>query len=149
MIGLALVLMSTPELKAQSGHPMLGGPRGVVKSSKGTLLEGIAMQLVSHKNAVRTTVYSDRDGRYEFPKLEAGWYTLRVARPLEYKPHQHDAVWIEGASSLDEIVLERVSDSEFLPPTPEILAQLTDAEWLYNHRTREKDFQRYLRKRVP
>jgi virginiamycin B lyase len=111
---------------------MLGGARGVVKSSKGTLLEGIALQLVSHKNAIRTTVYSDPDGRYEFPKLEAGWYTFRVARPLEYKPYQRDAVWIEGAGSLDEMVLERVTDSEFLPPTPEILAQLTDAEWLYN-----------------
>src|SRR3989475_7592462 len=132
MIGLALLFMPTPAMKAQSGHPMLGGARGVVRSSKGTLLEGIAMQLVSHKNAIRTTVYSDRDGKYEFPKLEAGWYTFRVARPLEYKPYQRDAVWIEGATSLDEIVLDRVTDSEFLPPTPEILAQFTDAEWLYN-----------------
>ena len=88
MIGLALVFISAPAMKAQSGHPMLGGARGVVRSSRGTLLEGIAMQLVSHKNAIRTTVYSDRDGRYEFPNLEAGWYTLRVARPLEYKPYQ-------------------------------------------------------------
>src|SRR5207237_8466147 len=98
MAALALVLMWAPALKAQSGHPMLGGARGVVRSSKGTLLEGIAMQLVSHKNAMRTTVYSDRDGRYEFPKFEAGWYTLRVARPLEYKPYQRDAIWIEGSS---------------------------------------------------
>src|SRR6267142_5925924 len=100
MIGLALLFMSTPAIKAQSGHPMLGGATGVVRSSKSTLLEGIAMQLVSHKNAIRTTVYSDRDGKYEFPKLEAGWYTFRVARPLEYKPSQGDAVWYEGASSL-------------------------------------------------
>src|SRR5882672_5819181 len=93
MIGLALVFMSTPALKAQSGNPMLGGARGVVRSSKGTLLEGIAMQLISHKSAIRTTVYSDWDGRYEFPKLDPDWYTLRVARPLEYKPYQRDAVW--------------------------------------------------------
>src|SRR5438132_5252398 len=112
MTGMALVFMLIPTANAQSGHPMLGGARGVVKSSKGTLLEGIAIQLVSHKNAIRTTVYSDRDGRYEFPKLEAGWYTFRVARPLEYKPYQRVAVWIEGVSALDEIVLERVTDSE-------------------------------------
>src|SRR5881409_2731506 len=132
MIGLALVFMSAATTMAQSGHTMLGGARGAVRSSKGTLLEEIAMQLVSNKNAIRTTVYIDRDGRFEFPKLEAGCYTFRVARPLEYKPYQRDAVWIEGAGSLDEIVLERVTESEFLPPTPEILAQLTDAEWLYN-----------------
>src|SRR5438874_12137650 len=131
MIGLALLLVWTPAMKAQSGHPMLGGARGAVKSSKGTLLEGIDMQLVSHKNAIRTTVYSDRDGKYEFPRLEAGWYTFRVARPLEYKPYQRDAIWIEGDNPLDEIVLERLTEAECLPPTPEILAQLTDADWLY------------------
>src|SRR3989442_15889321 len=125
LTALGFVFMLITAVNAQSGHPMLGGPRGVVKSSKGTLLEGMAMQLVSHKSAIRTTVYSDRDGRYEFPRLEAGWYTLRVARPLEYKPYQRDAVWIEGPGSLDEIVLERVTDSEFLPPTQEIMAQLT------------------------
>ena len=129
---LVLIFLTSSWAEAQSGHPMLGGARGVVRSAKGTLLEGMAMQVVSHKNSIRTTVYSNRDGRYEFPKLEAGWYTLRVARPLEYKPYQRDAVWIEGAPSLEEIVLERVTDSEFLPPTPEILAQLTDSEWLYN-----------------
>src|SRR5438876_11282962 len=105
-VGLALVFMSAPALKAQSGHPMLGGARGVVKSSKGTLLEGMAMQLVSHKNAIRTTVYSDRDGRYECLKIEAGWYTLRVARALAYKPYQRGAVWIEGTTTMDQFVLE-------------------------------------------
>src|SRR5437016_11098947 len=104
MIGLALVFISAPAMKAQSGHPMLGGARGVVKSSKGTLLEGIAMQLVSHKNAIRTTVYSNQDGKYEFPKLETGWYTLRVARPLEYKTYQRDDVWVDEYTSLDEFV---------------------------------------------
>src|SRR5205823_12565874 len=53
-------------------------------------------------------------------------------RTLEYKPYQSAAIWIEGDNPLDENVLERLTESEFLPPTPEILAQLTDAEWLYN-----------------
>src|SRR5215467_14531023 len=69
---------------AQSGHKLLGGPRGIVKSSKGDLLEGMMVQLVAHKNAVRTTVYSNADGRYEFPKLDAGTYTLRIAQPREF-----------------------------------------------------------------
>ena len=127
-----IVLTSGRTVEAQSGHKLLGGARGVVRSSKGTLLEGMMMQLISHKTAMRTTVYSDVEGRYEFPKLEAGWHTLRIARPLYYRPYQRDSVWIEGSAPLDEIVLERVTDSEFLPPTPEILAQLSDSEWLYN-----------------
>ena len=44
------------------------------------------VQLISKKTAIRTTVYSDADGRYEFPKLDPGTYTLRIARPREYHP---------------------------------------------------------------
>src|SRR5438067_10252198 len=66
---------------AQTSHPLLDGPTGVVKSAKGDLLEGMMVQLISQKNAVRTTVYSNEDGRYELPRLEAGAYTLRIAQP--------------------------------------------------------------------
>src|SRR5262249_50178242 len=83
---LALLVVSQPA-QAQSGHPLLGGPRGAVKSSKGDLLEGMMVQLISHKTAIRTTVYSDVDGRYEFPKLAAGAYTLRIAQPREFRPY--------------------------------------------------------------
>jgi hypothetical protein len=60
---------------------LLGGPKGVVKSTKGELLEGIMVQLIAKPHAIRTTVYSDADGRYEFPPLASGTYTLRIARP--------------------------------------------------------------------
>ena len=82
---LALALPLLADAQAQGTHPMLGGPSGVVKSSKGDLLEGMMIQLISHKTAIRTTVYSDADGRYEFPKLEAGAYTLRIAQPREFR----------------------------------------------------------------
>ena len=94
--------------RAQRSSPLLGGVRGVVKTTKGQLLEGMMVQLVSHKTAMRTTVYSDRESRYEFPKLEAGWYALRIARPLEYKPYQRDSVWVEGSAPLEDIVLEKM-----------------------------------------
>jgi streptogramin lyase len=44
-------------------------------------------------------------------------------------------VWIEGSAALEDIVLEKIDGlvaSEFLPPTPEIMAQMSDAEWLNN-----------------
>jgi streptogramin lyase len=115
---------------AQSGHKLLGGPHGIVKSSKGDLLEGMMVQLVAHKNAVRTTVYSNADGRYEFPKLDAGTYTLRIAQPREFRPYVKEKVEISGANELDEIVLTRITNGELLPHTPEIAAQMTGAEWL-------------------
>lgn len=109
-----------------------GGARGAVRASNGDPLEGIMVQLIAPRTAIRTTVYSNADGRYEFPLLEAGAYTLRIARPLEFKPYVKEAVAIDGATSLDAIVLQRVTDKEALPATPEIVQQLTGAEWMMN-----------------
>jgi virginiamycin B lyase len=129
-LAVALALFSAPAALAQSGHKLLGGPRGVVKSSKGDLLEGMMVQLIAQKSAIRTTVYTDADGRYEFPKLDAGSYTLRIAQPRDYRPYVKDKVEISGASQLDEIVLTRITNGELLPHTPEIAAQMTGSEWL-------------------
>src|ERR1700747_903756 len=106
------------------------GPNGLVKSTKGELLEGIMVQLIANKNAVRTTVYSNADGRYEFPALDAGTYTLRIARPREFHPFVKEGVDIKGATPLADIVLDYVTDQDTLPALPEIMAQMTGSEWL-------------------
>src|SRR5215470_17201776 len=124
------VMPSVPRVQAQSAHKVLGGPHGVVKSNKGDLLEGMMVQLIAAKNAVRTTVYSDADGRYEFPRLEAGTYTLRIAQPREFRPFMKDKVEISGPTALEDIVLSRLTNGEVLPHTPEIAAQMTGTEWL-------------------
>src|SRR5437667_4185222 len=127
----AVALMAlAPPADAQAPSRLLGGPKGVVKSSRGELLEGIMVQLIAQKSAMRTTVYSNVDGQYEFPKLDAGTYTLRIARPLEFHPFVKEAVDINGANQLDDITLARVTTAELLPPFPEIAAQLTGSEWL-------------------
>src|SRR5271170_7113430 len=125
-----LLPLAAPRAQAQISYNLLGGPRGVVKSSKGNLIEGIMVQLIATKNAIRTTVYTNADGRYEFPKLESGKYTLRIARPLEFNPYVKDVVDINGATQLDDIVLSRITTGELLPPLPEIAAQLSGSEWL-------------------
>jgi virginiamycin B lyase len=107
-----------------------GGPHGVVKSAGGNLLEGMMVQLVERATAIRTTVFSDADGRYEFPKLRPGSYTLRIAQPREYFPYVKEDVAIKGANELADIVLERLTVSDVLPPYPEIAAQMTGSEWL-------------------
>src|SRR5262249_20081667 len=115
---------------AQSGQKLLGAPHGVVKSNKADLLEGMMVQLIAAKNPVRTTVYSDADRRYEFPKLEAGTYTLRTAQAREFRPFVKEKVEITGPTALEDIVLSRLTNGEVLPPTPEIAAQMTGSEWL-------------------
>ena len=137
-------IVTPPAAEAQSGHKLLGGPRGAVKSSKGQPLEGIMVQLISPKTSMRTTVVSNDEGRYEFPKLETGLYTLRVARPLEFHPYVKESVQINGAVPLEDIVLERVTDAELLPPFPGIAAQLSGAEWLMSLSGTGEDKRRFV-----
>ena len=117
---------------AAGKSPLRGGPQGVIKTANGYPVEGLMVQLISQKTSIRTTVYTDPIGRYEFPLLETGDYVLRLARPLEFRPYRNDSVHIEGATQLPAIVVERVTSSAYLPPTPDILPQLTGAEWLAN-----------------
>src|SRR5258708_19143667 len=130
--GLALVVsfvILVPS-QAETARNLRGGPQGVVKSTKGDLLEGIMVQLIAGTNGMRTTVLSDAEGRYEFPRLASGTYALRVARPLEFHPFVKEKVTIDGATPLGEIVLERVTSAELLPPFRAVTAQMTGAEWL-------------------
>jgi virginiamycin B lyase len=127
---LAAFLLLAQAAQAQSVAQLLGGPHGVVKSANGALLEGIMVQLIAQKNVIRTTVYSNADGRYEFPKLEPGTYTLRIARPREFHPFVREKLEINGPDELADITLTRVTNVALLPALPEIAAQMTGSEWL-------------------
>ena len=129
-VALAALPVRAQTASAQLPSPLLGGPTGVVKSRSGDLLEGMMVQLIAQKNNVRTTVYSNADGHYEFPRLDAGTYTLRIAQPREFQPFSKEKVEISGAAQLDDIVLSRITSAEVLPHTPEIAAQMTGSEWL-------------------
>jgi virginiamycin B lyase len=120
---------NSPEMQLRGNLRV--GPKGTVHSTRGDALEGIMVQLIA-PNAIRTTVYSNQDGQYVFPKLPAGSYTLRIAKPLQFLPYQRDAVKIDGATALDDIVLEPRYATDYLPAAPDILPQLTGSEWLWN-----------------
>ena len=115
------------------------GPRGTVHTNHGDALEGMMVQLIA-PNGVRTTVYTDEEGRYQFPHLQSGQYTLRIAKPQEFKPYQKDAVAIDGASKLEDIVLTKISDVpppiyealEEVPATREGYSQLSGMEMLWD-----------------
>src|SRR5262249_42211381 len=127
-----------PRYKGASAPPaqalytgLTGGPKGAVKNARGEPIEGIMVQLIAEKTAIRTTVFSHSDGHYEFPKVASGSYTLRIAKPREFYPWSKK-VEVKGAEALEDITLLRVTAAEFLPPFPEIAAQLTGSEWLQN-----------------
>jgi virginiamycin B lyase len=120
-----------PPAKALYGA-LTGGPKGLVKNARGEPIEGVMVQLIAAKSAIRTTVLSHADGRYAFPQVPPGSYTLHIARPREFYPWSKKNVEIKGADALEDITLLRVTPGEFLPPFPEIAAQLTGSEWLQN-----------------
>jgi streptogramin lyase/cytochrome c5 len=119
----------THKWPVQSG--LTGGATGVVRIKSGDSPEGVGVQLVA-PSGVRTTVYTDAAGKFEFPKMQTGSYTLRIATPVPFKPYRRDSVSIEGAAKLPDIVLERVADSDNLPASPELESQLSGAEILWN-----------------
>ena len=113
----------------QSG--LNGGATGVVHVKSGDSPEGVGVQLIA-PNGIRTTVYTDAAGKFEFPKMQTGTYTLRIATPVPFKPYRRDSVMIDGANRLEDIVLERVADSDNLPASPALESQLSSAEILWN-----------------
>ena len=119
----------TNKWPVQSG--LSGGASGVVRIKSGDSPEGVGVQLVA-PSGVRTTVYTDGDGKFEFPKMQAGSYTLRIATPVPFKPYRRDSVSIDGATKLGEIVLERIANSDNLPASAELESQLSGAEILWN-----------------
>src|SRR6202022_2494842 len=105
---------STQKWPVQRG--ISGGARGGVRAAEGEVVEGVPVQLIAPNN-VRTTVYTNDKGSYEFPAMQAGAYTLRISTPREFKPYRRDSVRIDGALKLDDIVVESASDpvTETLP----------------------------------
>ena len=102
----------TNKWPVQSG--LTGGATGVVRINSGDSPEGVGVQLIA-PNGVRTTVYTNADGKFEFPKMQAGLYTLRIPSPVPFKSYCRDSVRIDGATKIEDIVLERVADSDNLP----------------------------------
>jgi hypothetical protein len=83
-------------------------------------------------NGVRVTVYTNAAGQFEFPKLQAGNYTLRIPTPVPFKPYMREDVAVNGQTKFDDITLERVAESDNLPASPALESQLSGAELLWN-----------------
>jgi virginiamycin B lyase len=126
----AFALGFVSSASAATAERLIGGAKGQVKNDKGEPLEGMMVQLIADRNSMRTTVYSNAEGRYEFPKLEPGNYTLRIAQPREFQPYVKKNVAINGSPALEDIQLTRAFKTELLPFRRDIAAQMTGTEWL-------------------
>src|SRR5438309_588422 len=85
-----------PSLRSAPGLATKAVRGGVQATSESRPLEGMMVQLRGLKSNITTTVYTDENGHFEFPKLLAGSYMLRIVRALEFKPYLKQAVQLDG-----------------------------------------------------
>jgi len=96
---------------------------GVVKSAKGEPLEGILVRVRKEGATLAVTVISDANGKYRFPKLESGKYTVEIARADGLEPSKQDVVLGPG----------REGHADFtLGPPKDMALQMTIVDWLAN-----------------
>jgi len=117
----ALLLVHPRSLVAQRDHaPALIGQ---VTSTEEGPMEGVLVSARRAGSTVTTTVVSDQQGRYQFPRarLEPGDYSLRI-RAIGYELERAVTVPIGGhQASTADLKLRKASD---------VASQLTNAEWL-------------------
>ena len=121
IVPLAFWLLISPSVVAQPGAPP--ALTGRITSAEEGPMEGVLVSVRRAGSTITTTVVSDREGRYRFPRtrLEPGEYTLRVRAigyDLEHAPSQRI---VERAESTLDLKLTRARD---------LASQLTNAEWL-------------------
>ena len=110
-----------PALVAQS-EPS-AGLMGTISSAEEGPMEGVLVSVKRAGSTVTTTVVTDRDGRYGFPRarLEPGDYTLRI-RAIGYE--------LETAGRATLSARRTTTLNLKLTKTRDLASQLTNAEWL-------------------
>jgi hypothetical protein len=73
---LALLVIST----AANGQSVTGSITGIVTDVSGAVVPGAAVTLIQDKTSESRSLSSDSDGRFTFPALQPGNYSLRVER---------------------------------------------------------------------
>jgi virginiamycin B lyase len=117
----ALLFLRPPSLVAQRDNSV--ALTGQVTSVEEGPMEGVLVSARKIGSTVTTTVVSDRQGRYQFPRarLEPGEYALRI-RAIQYELERAVTVPIRGTqASTADLKLRKATD---------VASQLTNAEWL-------------------
>jgi streptogramin lyase len=92
---------------------------GVIKSANGKPLEGVAVSARSQNKTFTTSVYTNQNGEYFFPALDAGQYAIWA-----------QAVGFETARSEQPISPGKKIQQNFtLKPLQEFEKQLSSTEW--------------------
>ena len=110
-------------LRAQAQPPEAAAIAGIVSSAEEGPMEGVLVSVKRTGSTETTTVVSDQQGRYRFPRtrLDAGTYAVSI-RAIGYDLASDATVSVPATGSTTADVK--------LKKTTDLAAQLTNAEWL-------------------
>jgi len=120
------ILFHAPRMLDAAGGAAAGDPAvalsGIVSSAEEGAMEGVLVSARRAGSTITTTVVSDRQGRYAFPRarIEPGDYTLRI-RAVGYQLEPVPVAIAKERPATADLKLSKASD---------VAAQLTNAEWL-------------------
>ena len=104
----------------QQGASDSEGLRGTVKSSDGSLLEGVAVSAQGQGKTFTTSVYTNQDGAYYFPPLESGAYRV-WAQAVGFDADRSELTVASG---------EGVEQDFTLHPMQNFEVQFSGTEWV-------------------
>ncbi len=117
-----LVVLSGLDLLAQSGTGLI---TGVVRDEQGGVLPGVTVTLRNQESGVARTTTTEADGRYRFPALGPGRYTLRVELAGFAVVEAHDLTITIGLELKQDIVMNVRTVAETVTVTAQ--APIVDA----------------------
>ena len=119
LVGAALVFTLIDRTEAQSSPAAL---TGVVSSPQEAQMEGVLVSAKRAGSTITTTVATDAQGRYTFPRtrLEPGTYSIRI-RAIGYD--------LDGPSSVEVAGQQPAQLDLRLRKTQDLAAQLSNGEW--------------------
>src|SRR5882672_7995781 len=113
-----IILFQTQKIHSQSA-PGAAALSGTVKSSEGKPLEGVGVSARNAGETFTTTVYTDQAGRFFFPPVSLGQYTVR-AQAVGFETTAIDVKLDGGNKKQLELNLPALADFH---------AQLSGTEW--------------------
>lgn len=115
-VAIALAFLDPPLVFGQAGGGVI---EGVVRDGQGGVLPGATLSLQNQATGVLRTTVSEPDGRYRFPALQPGRYTLKVELPGFAAEEVRDIVITIGLQMVRDFTLGMESLAESVTVTGE------------------------------
>jgi len=117
--GAALFIVSARNVSAQQAGALLSG---AVKSDSSGKLDGVTVSAKALGQTITTSVFTDEDGNYYFPRMAEGKY--RVSAQAEGFEAGAAEVDLQGAGGHQDFALKTIKD------TQDVVKQMTGQEYI-------------------